>query len=143
LWEGDLPFDSLFGDKYRQVFCEAKPLIDYAFEVDRAGFVRVWCFDRYLPSVIDMTAMNGRPDKGKFYPVDDLLSETDKGVAGYLSELGWQVRFTVKSIRRLEFIVLAVLSAEGALLEESEECKLRALEAREIIHARDLALVEI
>ncbi len=127
IWDGFLPRDSMAGDRYRQVFCSAKPLIDYAFKVDRTAFVRVWWFDRYLPNVLDMSRISGWPKYGRFYPVDFLLSETDRLIAYYLAELGWQVRLGMYSIDRQEYMTLVVFSAEGAILKEREEYMLRSL----------------
>ena len=127
LWDGDLPRDSMAGDKHRQVFGEAKPLIDYAFKVERPAFVRVWWFDRQLERVIDIDRLGARPKIGQFYFSDLLQSETDCQVAAYLGELGWQVRLAVKSIKRQEYVVLVVFSPEGAVLKEDEYYKLRML----------------
>lgn len=127
IWDGDLPRDSMAGDKHRHLFGEAKPLIDYAFKVDRPAFVRVWWFDRQLERVIDLEKLGGRPKLGQFYYADLLQSHTDILVADYLAELGWQVRLTLKSIKRQEYVVLAVFSPEGAILQEREYYKLRTL----------------
>ena len=126
-WDGELPRDSMAGDRHRHVFCEAKPLIDYAFKVEKPAFVRVWWFDRMLDQVFDVKHV-GRPRKGQFYMPDLLLSDTDRYVADYLSELGWQVRLTVKSIKRQEYITLSVFSAQGAILEDDESYKVKVLE---------------
>jgi hypothetical protein len=132
LWDGYLPRDSMAGDQYRQVFCHAKPLIDHAFKVERPAFVRTWWFDRYFANVIDLR--NGPfPTRGKFYSVERLFSETDRAVAYYLMELGWQVRLTMHSIERQEFITLAVFSGQGALLQENQEYSLQTLSAQEAI----------
>jgi len=127
IWDGDLPRDSMAGDMHRHLFGEAKPLIDYAFKVDRPAFVRVWWFDRQLDRVMDLEKLGGRPKLGQFYYADLLQSHSDILVADYLAELGWQVRLTLKSIKRQEYVVLAVFSPEGAILRESEFYKLRKL----------------
>lgn len=127
VWDGDLPRDSMASDMHRHLFGEAKPLIDYAFKVDRPAFVRVWWFDRQLDRVFDIVKLGSRPKLGQFYYVDYLRSETDIMVADYLAELGWQVRLTLKSINRQEYVVLAIFSPEGAILQESDFYKLRTL----------------
>ncbi|HLK16000.1 MAG TPA: hypothetical protein VKT78_14435 [Fimbriimonadaceae bacterium] len=132
LWDGDLPRDSMAGEKHRHLFGEAKPLIDYAFKVDRPAFVRVWWFDRHLDRVVDFERLGARPRLGHFYLADYLRSETDRLVADYLSELGWQVRFTLKSIKRREFAVLAVFSAQGATLQENDRYRLKTLVEAEL-----------
>ena len=131
IWDGDLPRDSMAGDMHRHLFGEAKPLIDYAFKVDRPAFVRVWWFDRQLERVIDIEKLGGRPKLGQFYYADLLQSHTDILVADYLAELGWQVRLALKSIRRQEYVVLAVFSPEGAILKEDEFYTLRSLTEEE------------
>lgn len=133
IWDGYLPRDSMAGDRYRELFCTAKPLIDYAFKVDRAAFVRVWWFDRYLPNVVDLSRIVGWPRYGRFYPVDILKSETDQKIAYYLAELCWQVRLAIHSIERQEYMTLVVFSAEGAILKEKEEYRLRSLEDQEAL----------
>jgi hypothetical protein len=129
-WDGQLPRDSMGGNSHRQIFCEAKPLIDYAFKVERPAFVRVWWFDRQLDQVVDMLQLGERPKSGRFYMPYVLNSETDRFVADYLSELGWQVRICVKSIDRLEYAMLAVFSSQGALLQDDDTYSLRVLEAQ-------------
>lgn len=129
--DGYLPKDSLFGGRHRMLFGEAKPKIDYAFKVDRLAFVRCWWFDRQIENVMDFGPVSMRPKRELFYPIDALRSETDREVAYYLAELGWQVKVTMLSIDRLEYMVLVVFSAEGAVLKESEEYSLRSLEAED------------
>jgi hypothetical protein len=140
-FDGYLPRDSMVGDRFREVFSCAKPLIDYAFKVDRTAYVRVWWFDRYLDLVVEKILM-GRPRLGRFYTTDFLRSETDREVAAYLEELGYQVRLTLMSIDRQEYMVLVVFSAQGAILEEGEECKLLTLEAKELLPLDDYLLAE-
>jgi hypothetical protein len=132
IWDGDLPRESMAGDMHRHLFGEAKPLIDYAFKVDRPAFVRVWWFDRQLERVFDLDKLGGRPKLGQFYYVDYLRAMSDIMVADYLAELGWQVRLTLKSIKRQEFVVLAVFSPEGAILKENDFYKLRTLTEQEL-----------
>ncbi len=114
------------------LFCDAKPKIDYAFKVDRLAFVRCWWFDRQIEQVMDFGPVSMRPKRGVYYPIDALRAETDREVAYYLAELGWQVRVTMLSIDRLEFMVLVVFSAEGAVLQDNEEYSLKSLEAEYI-----------
>lgn len=132
LWDNDLPRDSMAGDMHRQIFGQAKPLIDYAFKVDRAAFVRVWWFDRHISRVVDSNQIGGRMRRGAFYTVDNLISDTDRMVADYLVELGWQVRLSVKSIDRQEFCVLVVFSAQGALMQDNEFYHLKTLTEQEL-----------
>jgi len=136
-FDGYLPRDSMVGDRFREVFTLAKPLIDYAFKVERPAYVRVWWFDRYLNNVVDLDHIGRRPKLGKFYLIDLLKSETDREIALYLAELGWQVRLTLLSIDRQEYMALVVFSAEGAILEESEDFKLLTLEAQEFLPLDD------
>lgn len=133
LWDGFLPRDSLGGDQYRQVFCSAKPLIDYAFKVEKPGYIRVWWFDRYLPNVINLFKTWGWPRRGHFYSPTILRSESDRMVANYLAELGWEVQVAIHSIERQEFATLAVFSPTCAILEENEEYNLKDLAEREPI----------
>ena len=141
--DGSLPKDSLFGGRHRQVFCEAKPKIDYAFKVDRLAFVRCWWFDRQLEQVLDFGPFQLRPKRGVLYPVGALRAETDREIGYYLCELGWQVRVTMLSIDRLEFMVLVVFSAEGAILEENEEFLLKSVEAEDCWPSFDRELLSI
>jgi hypothetical protein len=131
LVDGDLPRDSLLGGSHRYVFCEAKPLIDREFKVNRPNFILAWVFDRQIERVFDSGPMKLRPKRGKFYDIYTLRSQTDREVAHYLIELGWQVRLTVVSLQRQEFLCIAIFSAEGALLKEREEFFLKSLEAEE------------
>lgn len=128
LLNGELPNDTMCGDSYRQLFCTAKPLIDYAFKVEKPGYLRVYCFDRYLPGVIDLRTVGHRLRVGQFYPLGCLLSGSDLSVAYYLYELGWQTLVTVRSIKHLEYAVLAIFQAETAFLRESEEYRLHSME---------------
>ena len=121
----------MVGDRFREVFSNAKQLIDYAFKVDKPGYLRVWWFDRYLTNVVEMTTLGERPKLGRFYTTDLLRSITDREIADYLTELGWQVRWTMLSIDRLEYIVLVIFSPQGAILQEAEEYKLLSREAEE------------
>jgi hypothetical protein len=130
-------------DYYRALFSEAKPLIDYAFKVDRPAFVRVWWFDRYIDNVTDLGTWGIRPKLGRFYPCDFLVSETDREIACYLTELGWQVRVTMMSIDRQEYMVLVVFSPEGAVLQESEAYTLLSLEAQEFLPLDDSPVIEM
>ncbi|MEA2553136.1 MAG: hypothetical protein QOJ65_1312, partial [Fimbriimonadaceae bacterium] len=102
--------------------------IDYAFKVERPGYILVWQFDRYLPRVLDIEVI-GFTQLGRFYTADILRSASDQQVAEYLESLGWQVRVTKLSMDRQEFLVLAIFSAQGAILEEAEEFYLRCLSA--------------
>jgi len=138
VWDGFLPRDSMAGDRYREVFCLAKPLIDYAFKVDRPGYIRVWWFDRYIPNVV---SLRGWPKAGRFYPLDLLKAETDLQIGYYLMELGWQVKLAVHSIERQEYVTLAVFSGRGAILEENEDYKLLTLEEEGFWPAADSQLV--
>lgn len=131
LFDGYLPRDSMVGDRFREVLSCAKPLIDYAFKVDKPGYIRVWWFDRYLGNVVDMTTLGRRPKLGRFYTIDHLKSATDREVAEYLIELGWQVRFAMLSIDRIEYIVLVVFSAEGAIMKADERYHLLTRAAEE------------
>lgn len=130
LFDGFLPCDSLSGDSYMQLFSTAKPILDYAFKVERPGYILVWQFDRYLFRVMDESIVQWL-DLGRFYPKWVLKSESDLQVAEYLEALGWQVRVTKLSIDRQEFLVLAIFSAQGAILEEAEEFSLLSLTAHE------------
>ena len=44
----------MVGDRFREVFSYAKPIIDYAFKVEKPGYIRVWWYDRYLSNVVEM-----------------------------------------------------------------------------------------
>ncbi len=113
-----------------QLFSTAKPAIDYAFKVERPGYILVWLLDRYLPRVLDIEVL-GFTQLGLFYTVDILRSESDRQVAYYLESLGWQVRVTKLSVDRQEFLVLAVFSAQGAIMKEAKEFYLLSLSGEE------------
>lgn len=130
MFDGFLPCDSISGDRYMQIFSTAKPTIDYAFKVERPGYILVWLFDRYLPRVLDVEVL-GFAQLGVFYTVDILRSESDREVASYLESLGWQVRVTKLSVDRQEFLVLAIFSAQGAIMKEAKEFYLLSLSGEE------------
>ena len=127
LFDGYLPCDSVSGESYMQLFSVAKPLIDYAFKVDKPGYLLVWQFDRYLFRVVDTDVLGFTPELWQFYPVELLRSESDLAVAHYLESLGWQVKVTKVSLDRQEYIVLAIFDAQGAILEEAEAYSLKRL----------------
>jgi hypothetical protein len=130
LGDGYLPRDSIWADSYRRVFFEIKSEIDFAFKVERPPYIFVWWFDEYVGQTLDLRFMV-RPVLGKFYPIDLLVSDSQKEIGQYLESLGYQVRFALMSIDRQEYVVLAVFSAQGAILEEAADAYLKVLEYEE------------
>ena len=130
LADGFLPRDSIWGQSFRSVFFDAKPEIDYAFKVDRPPYIFVWWFDEYVGQTLDLRFMS-RPELGKFYTLDLLNSGGQQDVGRYIESLGFQVRWALMSIERLEYVVLVIFSAEGAILQESAEKYIKVLEYQE------------